>query len=327
MDDELKKGVVLVTGGAGFLGSRVVDLLLRAGLTVRVLDHRPYAANPGISHLGDICSSTDCDTAMAGVTTLVHLAALYRDDVRPIERYYTVNVDGTARLLESASRHGVRRVIFSSSFSVYGLENTSAGEEGALAPVNHYGHSKLAAEKLLRDWQAADSTRCVAMIRPSVIFGEGNRGNVWMLVSQIAAGRFVMLGKGENFKSMAYVGNIADFIVYLLSRLTPGVSVFNYADKPDMPVREIVAAAAGALGVPVRSIPCPRFVALAVGRIGDFASLILRRPIPVTYERVLKFLADTSLPTERVQQSGFNAPHPLRDAFVQTVTTEFGSRK
>lgn len=320
------KGLVLVTGGAGFLGARVVELLRQEGWPVRVFDQHPAA--PGVeSVVGDICSPADCDRAMQGVVTVMHLAALYRDDVRPIERYYTVNVDGTARLLEAATRHGVSRVIFASSFSVYGLENTQAGEEGALAPVNHYGHSKLRGEEMLRKWCAEDRARSVVMIRPSVIFGEGNRGNVWVLASQIASRRFVMLGRGENPKSMAYVGNIASFFVYLLPRLVPGVSVINYADKPDMRVKEIVAAAAEALDVRVRRIPCPRFVALAIGRAGDLASAILRRPIPVSHERVLKFLADTSLPTARLQATGFVAPHVLREAFVKTLVSEFKARK
>jgi nucleoside-diphosphate-sugar epimerase len=132
-----------------------------------------------------------------------------------------------------------------------------------------------------------------------------------------------MLGRGDNPKSMAYVGNIASFFVYLLTRQNPGVSVINYADKPDMRVREIVSVAAKALGVRVRRIPCPRFVALGIGRAGDLASGLLGRPIPVSYERVLKFLADTSLPTARLRATGFSAPYDLCDAFIKTLVTEF----
>jgi nucleoside-diphosphate-sugar epimerase len=327
MVPQVSKRTVLVTGGSGFLGSHVVEALLHEGHQVRILDRAGNPGHPEFSLVGDICDPQTCREAMAGIDVLMHLAALYRDDVRPKSLYYKVNVDGTGTLLAAASEAGVSRVVFASSFSVYGLDNVAGGENSELAPVNDYGHSKLAAEKLLREWVAADSRRSAAMVRPSVIFGPGNRGNVYVLLQQIASRWFVLLGNGENPKSMAYVGNVAAFFVWLLERRGKALEIYNYADKPDMTVREIVALASQTLGTRVRRVPMPRFAILALGTAGSLAQEITRRPFTLNLERIRKFIANTSLPVEQLDRSGFRPPHDFRQKFIETAIFEFGARR
>jgi nucleoside-diphosphate-sugar epimerase len=326
MVPEVIKQKVLVTGGSGFLGSHVVEALLRDGHEVRILDRVVNPAYPELCLVGDICDLDTCRRAMAGMDVLMHLAALYRDDVRPKTLYYKVNVDGTGTLLQAAAETGVRRVVFASSFSVYGLDNVAGGEDSELAPVNDYGHSKLAAEKLMREWVVADASRSVAMVRPSVIFGPGNRGNVYVLLQQIASKWFVLLGSGSNPKSMSFVGNVAAFFVWLLEPRGPAMDIYNYADKPDMTVREIVGLAARTLNTRVRRVPMPRAAILGLGRLGNLVEHVIRRPFTLNLERIRKFIADTSLPVERLSKSGFKPPHDFRQKFVETARFEFGDR-
>lgn len=80
----------------------------------------------------------------------------------------------------------------------------------------------------------------MTIIRPTVIFGERNRGNVYNLLKQIGSGRFLMVGKGTNYKSMAYVGNIVAFIKYNLDNVSIGYNVYNYIDKPDLNMNDLV---------------------------------------------------------------------------------------
>src|SRR5690349_3414134 len=112
---------ILVTGGSGFVGGRLVARLSELGHDVLNLDLVPSKIFPNLTRTGDICSAADCNAATAGVDVIFHLAALYRDDVRPRERYYEVNVEGTRQLIKAADRNAVRHIVFTSSFSVYGL--------------------------------------------------------------------------------------------------------------------------------------------------------------------------------------------------------------
>jgi GlcNAc-P-P-Und epimerase len=314
---------ILITGGSGFVGARLASRLKADGHTVSVFDTRPSEVCPDTSIVGDLRNPGDCRRAVQGQELVFHLAALYRDDVRPRELYQQVNVDGTRNLANAAAESDVRNIIFTSSFSVYGLDDAGKSEEGAMAPVNEYGRTKMEGERILLDWQAAGDGRRIVMVRPSVIFGEGNRGNVWTLLNEIHHGRFVMIGAGRNRKSMAYVGNMAEFLRFLITAEVGPVAVFNYADKPDMDVNQIVTVAASALGRSLRRLPLPGSVAMLMGYAGDLAGLLARRVLTLNSERIRKFLADTSLPTDRVKATGFVAPYDLREAFVQTIRSEF----
>jgi GlcNAc-P-P-Und epimerase len=317
---------VLVTGGTGFVGARLCERLLAGGHEVRNLDVRPAPVSAAAPTLvGDIRDYETCRTALRATDAVLHLAALYRDDVRPRELYYQVNVDGTRNIARAAAENGVPAIVFTSSFSVYGLDDAGKSEEGALSPVNDYGRSKMAAEEILLEWQRLDQSRSLQMIRPSVIFGEGNRGNVWTLLNEIANGRFALLGRGANHKSVAYVGNVVEFLVMLLERPPTRAGLYNYTDKPDMTVSELVDLAAHSLGRKVRRIPLPGGAAMMLGYLGDALGGIAGRTLTLNSERIRKFLANTSLPIDRVTGAGFVAPFDVRTALVRTIEHDFGA--
>ena len=137
---------------------------------------------------------------MQNTKTVVLLAAEHRDDVAPTSLYYDVNVQGTKNVLAAMDKAGVKNIIFTSSVAVYGLNKKNPNEEHAADPFNHYGKSKWQAEEVLREWYRKDAeTKSLTIIRPTVIFGERNRGNVYNLLKQIASGNFLMVGKGTNY--------------------------------------------------------------------------------------------------------------------------------
>ena len=125
------------------------------------------------------------------------------------------------------------KLIFTSSVAVCGFAPADTDESGKSNYFNDYGRTKYLAEQVYKAWQAEDlEIRTLVIVRPTVIFGEGNRGNVYYLLQQIALGRFLMFGDGTNRKSMAYVENVIAFIEYSLS-FKPGLHIYNYIDKSD----------------------------------------------------------------------------------------------
>lgn len=113
---------------------------------------------------------------------------------------------GAAEVCVAARKAGVRTIVFTSSVAVYGFHPYPVDENGPFAPFNPYGQTKLDAETVYRAWAAEDPTRTVIIVRPTVVFGEGNRGHVYNLMRQVMSGRFLMVGSGLNAKSMAYAG-------------------------------------------------------------------------------------------------------------------------
>ncbi|MGA4577393.1 NAD-dependent epimerase/dehydratase family protein [Limisphaera sp. VF-2] len=317
---------VLVTGVAGTIGRALVRQCLAHGDSVRGLDRRPVELEGGETRQADILEFPRLREAARGAAAVVHLAAEHRDDVRPVRLYHEVNVEGTRNVLRAAREVGCRRVIFTSTVAVYPLDVPCPAEDHPPAPFNAYGRSKAEAEALVRAWAEEDPTRCAVIVRPSVVFGEGNRGNVYNLLRQIHEGRFVMVGSGRNRKSMAYVGNVAAFLHWCL-RLPPGLHVFNYADKPDLTTAELVALARRVMGRDGdwrARIRLPYAVALPLGWMADAVAAVTGRSLPVSSIRIRKFCAETTVNTERLERSGFVRPYGLIEALERTIRYEFG---
>ena len=310
---------VAIIGGAGFIGTRLRERLAAAGHRPVVLD----TAEPAGAGRVDVRDPSQVTGATAGADVIVNLAAEHRDDVRPPSRYDAVNVDGAANVCQAAERNGIRRMVFTSSVAVYGLPQRNAAESTEVRPYNDYGRTKAEAEAVYRSWQAAGADRSLVIVRPTVVFGEGNRGNVYTLLSQIARRRFLMIGDGRNVKSLAYVENVAAFLVHVLSP-GPGVHLYNYADKPDLSVDELVALVDGVLfGRRLRRPRIPYRLGHLCGRAFDAAAALTGRSFPVTAERVHRFCVDTQFAAERAQRTGFVAPVELREALERTVRHEF----
>ena len=142
---------------------------------------------------------------------VVNLAAVHSDDVRDKSEYQRTNVDGAENVALVCAEKGIDKIVFTSTVAVYGFAEPGTDEFGAINPFNEYGRTKFEAEEKFREWQAQGDNSLI-IVRPTVIFGEGNRGNVFNLLNQIASGKFLMVGKGENKKSMAYIDNIVAFL-------------------------------------------------------------------------------------------------------------------
>lgn len=253
----------------------------------------------------------------------INLAAEHRDDVRPLSLYDEVNVDGARNVCALAQAKGVNKIIFTSSVAVYGFAPLGTNESGAIAPFNDYGRTKWEAEQIYKEWQAEDHlNRTLVIIRPTVVFGERNRGNVFNLLRQIASGKFVMIGDGLNRKSMAYVENVAAFLQYSLD-FKPGVHIYNYIDKPDFTMNALVAHVNKLLG---RSsgikFRLPFSLGLLIGSGFDLVAKIIGKKFPISAIRVKKFLAN-SVYESAIESTGFIPPVPLMDAIEKTVRFEF----
>jgi nucleoside-diphosphate-sugar epimerase len=210
---------------------------------VRLVDLAPSRSYPDRWISADVRDLPALSGAVAGCTTLYHLAGAHRDDVRPLALYHEVNVRGAEHACAAAEAHGIGRIVFVSSVAVYGLAEGELDESAPLRPGSEYGRSKVAAEQVFRTWAAHGPERSLTIVRPTVVFGPRNRGNVFELLAQVARGRAIVIGDGRNRKSLAYVANLADFLVYAL-RFGPGVHVYNYADKPDLDMNRLVAGRA-----------------------------------------------------------------------------------
>lgn len=163
---------VLVTGGAGFIGSHVCKLLARNGFVPVVLDNlsmgHPWAVRWGALITGDIANTALIRRIIRDyrISAVVHLAAsaYVGESMQAPQKYFTNNVAGTIALLNAMLEEGIRTIVFSSTCATYGLpEGVPLGEDHPQIPVNPYGESKLAVEKILQWYGRAYGLRWIAL--------------------------------------------------------------------------------------------------------------------------------------------------------------------
>ena len=321
--DEVNRSISIL-GGSGFIGTRLAELLIGQRKSLRIGDIRRSQAFPNSWTRCDISALDQIREAIRGTDTIVNLAAEHRDDVRPFSRYFETNVTGAERVCFAASQERIEKIVFTSSVAVYGFHAGAVDERGPFSPYNEYGRTKLAAEQVYRKWADEDPRRTLVIIRPTVVFGEGNRGNVFNLIHQIASGRFRMVGKGDNVKSLAYVGNLTAFIVHTL-RFGPGSHVFNYSDRPDMTTREIVDHIRKCLGCSDNLRSIPKAMAMGGGHLLDCLALVSGKTFPISALRIRKFCERTQFSSKRALESGFVPPHTLAEGLANTIGFDFPS--
>ena len=305
-----------IIGGAGFVGTRLSNVLKELNVPHIVLDK----VLTGKNFIDITIPSTF--SSLSDVTTIINLAAEHRDDVSPITRYDSVNVDGSCNICDYANKNGIKKIIFTSSVAVYGFAPEGTGEKGEINYFNDYGRTKYLAEEVYRKWYMKDQlNHDLVIIRPTVIFGERNRGNVYNLLNQVANGRFLMFGSGKNKKSMAYVQNVAELLAYLPN--LQGYHLYNYIDKPDLDMNSLIKICRRTLykknNVGIR---LPGWLGVMIGYGFDIIAFILRKKLPISSIRVKKFLKTTSF-TSSITSSGFIPKYNLEEGLQKTLKYEF----
>jgi nucleoside-diphosphate-sugar epimerase len=312
---------VTVIGGSGFVGTNICHHLADRQIPFEILDIRESQRFPEKCKIADI---RDLDALRGAITgdVILHLAAVHRDDVRDKSEYYSTNVDGTANIAQVCQEKGVTKIVFTSTVAVYGFAEPGTDETGEINPFNAYGDSKFKGEEKLRSWQADAGNRLV-IVRPTVIFGEGNRGNVFNLLQQIASGRFVMVGAGTNEKSMAYIGNITAFLTQCLDHDAP-YTLSNYADTPNLDmntlVRHVRKTLTGHDNVGPR---LPYWTGLFLGYVADMFTRVTGKTVPISSIRVKKFCSSTAFRATKFEQLGFEPPFTITEGIERTLHSEF----
>ena len=309
--------MIHIIGGAGFVGTRLAKVLEESGQAHRIFD-KALAGDQFVD-----VTVPESLRKLPSADVVINLAAEHRDDVSPRSLYDLVNVEGARNVCDYCRSAGIDKIVFTSSVAVYGFAPEGTDETGAFNPFNDYGRTKMEAEAVYRDWLEEDpDQRSLVIVRPTVIFGEQNRGNVYNLLKQIARRRFVMFGSGSNRKSMAYVQNISEFLSFSTS-LGPGEHVYNYVDKPDLDMNTLVTHCRAILfGKNNVGVRLPGVLGVLIGYSFDALATITQRKLPISSIRVKKFMATTAFNTS-LTTTGFTPKWTLAEGIERTLNYEF----
>jgi nucleoside-diphosphate-sugar epimerase len=269
---------VLVTGADGFVGRAVCDTLRRSGWHVREAV-RSAGNSSGFAKAGDrvvvgsIGPTTDWTDALRGVSRVVHCAArahvIGEREVRPLEAYRHVNVEGTRRLAEQAESAGVKRIVFLSSIGVHGL-STAFGQAfkscDVPAPHDDYSLSKLEAERVLEDLAARGRQLERVIVRPPLVHGPRTKGNLLRLMRLVGTGVPLPFGDIRNRRALVGVDNLADLVRSCVDHPAAAGKVFLVRDDEEVSTTDLLRYVATDMGSRTRLFAVPSALLRAVAR-------------------------------------------------------------
>lgn len=283
----------LVTGGAGFIGSNLVDALLERGDEVHVLDdlskgRRERVSDAATLHVADIRSPDEVFDA-ARPEVVFHLAAQadVRSSVERPDHDADVNVIGTVRIVEAARRHGAQVVFSSTGGAIYGECDAPAREDAPRQPLAPYGTSKLCGEEYLATWNRLYGTNHVTL-RFGNVYGprqepHGEAGVVAIFMGLLLDGGTPKIyGDGRQTRDYVFVGDVVDAVLRAAGR---GGGVYNVGTGKETSVLELYEAIVRATGI-------ERDPEHADARLGELQRSVLD---PSAAERDLGWRAATSL--------------------------------
>jgi len=307
--------IVAITGGSGTVGERLVRRHLARGDAVRVLSRRPASGLPATTqpYHGDLASDETFLSGFAdGADVLYHCAAEIHDEAKMA----AVNVEGTRRLL-TAARNRIRHWVQLSSIAVYGAPQSGGiTEESPLQPIDVYGNSKAAADRLVIDAARKEGFGC-SILRPAKIFGAGIDSEtnriLYRMISIIDRGLFFFIGKPGAVAHYVHVDNVVEALMRCGDTRAGGSQAYNLSD--DCTIEEFVTVIASALGKPCPALRLPeapiRLLARLLGKVPGF---------PLTERRVAALINRARFPCGRIErETGYSHVVALEQGLRELV--------
>jgi len=281
---------ILVTGGAGFIGSHIVDRLVGDGYRVRVVDNLSSGRIENIKHhlesnsieliIGDLKDPQVALRAVEGVDTVFHFAANpeVRVSTTNPEIHFNENIVATFNLLEAMRRKNMKELVFASSSSVYGEpEEIPVDENAPIRPVSVYGASKAACEALIHAYTKLYGVKAVVLRYANVVGPRLRHGVVWDFINKLLKNptELEILGDGKQVRSYIYIDDAIEATIIAWRRTEASYEVYNIASEDWITVDEVAEEVIKAMGLGnVKKVYKP--VLHGVGWTGDVKKIALK---------------------------------------------------
>ncbi len=250
--------VAIIFGGAGYIGRNLLSHLVRENLfeLIYIFDIQDLKGFDKSIEEGKVVFkyldvrepiSTSIRNIDLENSWIFNFAAIHREPGHEYQEYFDTNIPGAENINAFARKTGVKNLFFTSSIAPYGRSLYQRTEASTLYPETAYGISKGFAERIHQEWLAEDETRRLIIVRPSVIFGPKDPGNVYRMIKALKKGTFVLPNGGNIIKGYGYVYGLIESMIFTVNKLDRFI-VYNYAENPVVPLKDMVRIAKEELG-------------------------------------------------------------------------------
>ena len=260
----------------------------------------------------DVRNLIELDFAPTPDDIIFNLAAVHRTPGHRDEEYFETNIRGAENVTAFAERHGIRKILFTSSIAPYGADEALKEETTLPTPNTPYGISKLVAEKIHEKWQEKDPQRELTILRPGVVYGKGEHGNFTRLYWGIRKRYFFYTGRKDTIKASIYVKELVEFIKYcVIDHPEPGNRIFNCTFEPAYRIDQICEAMMRATGMKRHIFLIPSWMLMAAARIlGPLGG----KKVGIHPARVKKLMVSTNISGKKMAGTGYKFHYNLEES-------------
>lgn len=317
----------IIFGGSGFIGTHLIHLLketVKLGDKIYNLDivmpgeegvvPGIVEKNDGVEYIRlDVRKPIEFDFKPTRDDVIFNLAAVHRTPGHPDHEYFETNIRGAENVTAFAEKHGISKILFTSSIAPYGAAEEMKDETTLPTPNTPYGISKLVAEKIHQIWQAKDEKRELTIVRPGIVYGKGEHGNMTRLYKGMKGHYFMYTGRKDTIKACIYVKELVLFFKYrVIDNSFPGTDIYNCTFEPAFNIEQICETIQKATNM-------KRFIPLIPGGLLMTAATILGpiggKKVGIHPARVKKLMISTNICGKKLDACGYKFHYSFEDTF------------
>lgn len=321
---------LLITGATGFIGSNLLPILIQKNYQITVTTRREfnqvYSNQVKVVPIPEMNGLTDWSEALKGVEVVIHLAArahILTETIPDVAgEFHRVNTAGTANLAQQAQQAGVKQFIFISSVgAMTTLSNERLTEASPCHPDTPYGRSKWEAEQALMSL-TENSSMFWTILRPTLVYGPGNPGNMERLIKLVRLSLPLPLGGINNRRSLLYVGNLVDAIAKIIGNPQAFNQIFLLSDGEDVSTSELLRYLADSMGRSCQLLPISSKLLVSLGSLGTSIESWTGKSLPVNKTTMERLLGSLFVDNSYIQSTlDWYPPYTLKQGLEKTINS------
>lgn len=316
-------------GGSGFIGTHLIHMLkdecVKPGDRIYDLDivmpgeegvvPGIVEKNDGVEYIRlDVRKPFDFSFSPTSSDIIFNLAAVHRTPGHEDKEYFETNIRGAENVVAFAEKYGIKKILFTSSIAPYGASEELKSEDTLPTPNTPYGISKLVAEKIHMGWAGKEDDRELTIVRPGIVYGKGEHGNMTRLYKGIKGHYYIYAGRKDTIKACVYVKELVQFMKYrMIDNSFHGVDIINCTFEPAYTIEQIVEAMKASTDLKRRKVPMvPAWMLMTAATI--LAPIGAKKGIHPA--RVKKIMVSSNISGKKLAGTDYKFHYTLEESFA-----------
>jgi nucleoside-diphosphate-sugar epimerase len=316
--------IAIIFGGAGYIGTHLLKKLLEDNIFDKYIvadlkeikGFEDYLNSKQLEYLKlDVRSEIDINIGDIDQNNswIFNFAAIHREPGHEYKEYFDTNISGAENINKFARDTNIKNIFFTSSIAPYGRSLEQRTEASTLYPETAYGISKGFAEKIHKEWMSGDTTRRLVIVRPSVIFGPKDPGNVYRMIKALKKGTFILPNGGNVIKGYGYVYGLVESILFTINKSDRFI-VYNYAENPVEPLSKMVLIAKEYLNIKKPTLKLPVSMLAVIAFFVQILFKLIGKTSDIHPVRVRKAGFPTNIKPQYLIDNGFDFKYDFKRA-------------